>query len=303
LVTRFDFSVLGQLTLLELTVVTLISVFNTSLSVLPLYVLLSSYKRVTLKAVYLILTSSLTANYATPVRIGVPLRAYLYHKLLDIPYTYGSAFLALETFLVLALPTIFALFGIATMFTDVSLLLPLLLIGILAFLLFLVVIGLRPNLITRTVARLPVDASRIETFLMDFRQGFLILSPARVGVICLLYVVVYLSAALRLYATVHFLAGEIGFLDSCFIHRTAFVIGSVSLLPFGLGARDVSMAFLLAQRGVPEAIAASTTLIERIFATGWTSLLGIISLNILGLRTHMVPMTENQNAKSRGDRL
>jgi uncharacterized protein (TIRG00374 family) len=59
--------------------------------------------------------------------------------------------------------------------------------------------------------------------------------------------------------------------------------GNLSMIPMGLGVRDASLTLLLVQLGVPNEIALSVTVIQRLFAPGWPLLLGLISANILGI--------------------
>jgi uncharacterized membrane protein YbhN (UPF0104 family) len=58
----------------------------------------------------------------------------------------------------------------------------------------------------------------------------------------------------------------------------------LSMLPVGLGARELSFVFLLAKVGVPGEVAAFTAAITRIMWTLVPFLLGIISVNILGAK-------------------
>jgi uncharacterized protein (TIRG00374 family) len=59
--------------------------------------------------------------------------------------------------------------------------------------------------------------------------------------------------------------------------------GNLSMIPMGLGVRDASFTVLLAQLGVPNEIALSVAVIQRLFSPGWPLLLGLISTNVLGV--------------------
>lgn len=65
------------------------------------------------------------------------------------------------------------------------------------------------------------------------------------------------------------------------IQGIPLLLGSLSMVPMGLGAKDASLAFLLVQLNITPDVALSSALIMRIFVTGFSVLLGVISINYL----------------------
>jgi len=66
----------------------------------------------------------------------------------------------------------------------------------------------------------------------------------------------------------------------------------ISLMPMGLGARELGLAALLGEVGVPADIAIYAALIQRLIATGITFPLSLISWQILGLKGNLFPRKE-----------
>jgi uncharacterized membrane protein YbhN (UPF0104 family) len=65
-----------------------------------------------LRQLYLVVTASTAANYSTPLKAGIPLRVYLYKRLLGIGPATGSALLALEIVLATLVPAAISLFAL-----------------------------------------------------------------------------------------------------------------------------------------------------------------------------------------------
>jgi len=85
----------------------------------------------TIAHAYLVLTSSLSVNYVTPVKFGIPLRIYLYKQVMQVPLAVGTALVALETWLGMLIPAVSASVGIAVLFTEIGLAAPLMLLAVL----------------------------------------------------------------------------------------------------------------------------------------------------------------------------
>ncbi|MFX0203796.1 MAG: lysylphosphatidylglycerol synthase domain-containing protein, partial [Candidatus Hodarchaeota archaeon] len=80
-----------------LVLILLLSLLSIGFYSLAVYTLIqaSGYKT-TFVQTYLVLTASLGANYVTPVRVGIPLRIYLYKHLMDVPMSTGTALITVE---------------------------------------------------------------------------------------------------------------------------------------------------------------------------------------------------------------
>ena len=98
----------------------------------------------------LVLTASLSANYVTPVKVGIPLRIYLYSHVMGIPIATGTALVAVESLVGMLTPAFIAVAGIALVFPALGLTAP-------AVLILLLLTGL--------VLFLKVRVERLEPFL------------------------------------------------------------------------------------------------------------------------------------------
>jgi uncharacterized protein (TIRG00374 family) len=81
-----------------------------------------------------------------------------------------------------------------------------------------------------------------------------------------------------LYYTLHSLGIELPIYTCIFIHAFALLIGSVTLMPGGLGSAELTMYQMLVFFDVPASIAVAATLIVRMSTLWFSVLLGLIAL-------------------------
>lgn len=231
---------------------------------------------------FMIMMFSTSANSTVPVPAGIPIRAFLQKKIINIPYTKSASGLLLETIvgystvIILAIVTsylwlrksVYQQFSewiqpvrmkapaLATIFIVV------ILIGLLVF------ISIRKTkLMTLTV------------------MGFKELIRAKLWPIIGMFSVTALSicltllrASMILYAVgINVPYGPL--LAILLISRLA---GVISLIPMGLGIRDASLAALLLVIGVPATHAVVTAAIDRIIMTTPYLVGSVIATHILG---------------------
>jgi uncharacterized protein (TIRG00374 family) len=76
-------------------------------------------------------------------------------------------------------------------------------------------------------------------------------------------------------------------IDLLFIQAISGIIGIISMLPMGIGAKDTSLVVLMTQVGVPQSTALIAVLVDRTLWTLVPLVVGIISANILGVSNLM----------------
>ena len=76
-------------------------------------------------------------------------------------------------------------------------------------------------------------------------------------------------------------------LDLVFVQSISGVIGILSMLPMGIGAKDASLTVLIIQLGVDRQVALVGVLVDRFLWTFVPLIAGIISANILGISDMM----------------
>jgi uncharacterized protein (TIRG00374 family) len=244
----------------------------------------SSGYATTLWQAYLVLTASLSANYITPVKVGIPLRIYLYRTSMEIPITSGTVLVAVEALVGTLAPAFIAVAGIALLFPSVGLMMPLILIVLLLLGLFFV-LRVKTARFEPFLQRLPLSNFTIRAthFLERIQLGLRVIPPAAILGVVLLDLLMIGLQTVRLWLILN-VFGRAPSLPSLFaVYTISFTAGNLSMIPMGLGVRDASFTLLLAQLNVPYEIALSATVIERVFATGWPLFLGLISANILGI--------------------
>lgn len=76
---------------------------------------------------------------------------------------------------------------------------------------------------------------------------------------------------------------RLGFMNALFYRVVSNLAGLVSLIPLGLGIRDITGVFILSRFGVAESIGVTVVLVERAFWTVLPLLVGLGSISILGV--------------------
>lgn len=253
---------------------------------LEVLVLLSANDRtISLWKAYLVLTASMSTNYVTPVKIGIPLRVYLYNQIFGINYGAGSALVAIEAVMGLVVPILLAVPGIILLFngSNIAILIVAITLIVLCMIGFLI---LKPASIGKILRRLfsKKFGDRVETFVYNLQSGLKKVKPRTLLMITILLIMNFLVTSWRLYLIMESLGGELSFLKVFFARVISITAGSLSMIPMGLGVRDASVTFLLSSLGLSRDIAVTTALVERLFSPGFPLLLGLISANILGIR-------------------
>jgi len=280
-----EWALLRETAPLYLALVLLLSALGTATYTAAIYVLVrASGYPTTIGQAYLVLTASLSVNYVTPLKFGIPLRIYLYRQVMHVPLAVGTALVALETWLGMLIPALIASVGIALVFPEIGLAAPLALLTIL-FMGMGLALFVRPSRITPLLRRLPLQkfTLRLARFGETVQMGFRSLPLGWLGVVALLIGLNVTVAAVRLYVVLLMLGQAISWLSLLAVLAISITAGNLSMIPMGLGVRDASLTLLLRQLGVPDQVALSVAVIQRLFAPGWPLLLGLISANILGV--------------------
>jgi uncharacterized protein (TIRG00374 family) len=264
----------------------LLTVLSTVFYTVALFFLLwSGDFRRPLRMVYLVLTASISANYVTPVKVGIPLRIFLYKRFLAIPIAKGTTFVTVETFLGTLLPAVCSVFGIAVLFPSIGLQIPLIVLALL-IMLAAGMMWIRPEWIAAIANQWPWGRrlSRLSSFMCDFQQGVRTMSVSKLVLVALLQCLMYVVQAIRLFLVLQILRVDVPIWQLFLVLNISFTAGTLSLIPMGLGVRDASLVVLLLQLGVPREISLSAAVIQRIFSPGWPLVLGLVSTNILGIQ-------------------
>jgi uncharacterized protein (TIRG00374 family) len=263
-----------------------LTVLSTLVYVLLVYLLIrGSGYTTTLWMTYLVLTSSLSVNYITPVKAGLPLRIYLYNHFIRIPVAIGTTLVAVETLVGMLVPAFIAIVGIVALFPSLGPATPVLLIVLLlAGLLF--VLRMPLERMQPYLKRLPLPqlTARLLHFIAGVQSGLRNLSLLVFLGVVILDLLMLGIQALRLWLVLSTFATPPSLLTILAVFTISVTAGNLSMIPMGLGVRDASLTLLLAQVGIPNEIALSAAVIQRLFSPGWPLMLGLISTNLLSIK-------------------
>lgn len=234
---------------------------------------------------YLVVTASTAANYSTPVKAGIPLRVYLYKRLMGISLASGSALVALEILLATLVPAVISLFALLLFLpeggTAVAAAVAAGVGGAIAALAFI-----RSGPYDRAIARLPLPGLARRVLAAD---GDIVVALRRVPLRSLaaaaaVFAAMFVLVGIRSFFAFQLFGGSMNVVELIGISAAAFTLGSLSLLPMGLGVRDATLVALFVQAGADQDVAIAVAALDRLLSTGVPLLLGILSAQILGLR-------------------
>ncbi|MDY7075596.1 MAG: lysylphosphatidylglycerol synthase transmembrane domain-containing protein [Chloroflexota bacterium] len=280
-----DWTLFCEIAPFYLVLILLLSALGTALYTVAVYVLVrASGYHTTMAQAYLVLTSSLSVNYVTPIKFGIPLRVYLCKQFMQIPLAVGTALVALETWLGMLVTAAISCVGTALLFPEIGLAVPLTLLATLLVGMG-VMLFIKPSLINPLLERLPLQklTLRLVRFGETVQMGLRSVPLWWLGVVALLFGLNVAAAATRLYLVLLMLEWTVNWPALLTVLSISITAGNLSMIPMGLGVRDASLTLLLMQLGVPNEVALSVAVIQRLFAPGWPLLLGIISTNVLGV--------------------
>lgn len=282
----FDLSIIRNLTVMNTAYIIILSIIPIIPYILGLRVLFFGigYKPA-IKPLYLILTSSLAMDYTNPMKLGFPLRAYLYKKVLNIPLSVGTASIGIEIFNQIFLLSIVSIFGIMDIFSEYGIKIPLAVIMTL-LLLTCPIIFFKPMKLKKYTEKFPFKNVTNKFLEVGTRcqKGIRKADKKSMLLFSFLLFVTQVLHGIRLFVILAILGIEINPVHCVYIHFISTLIATISMIPMGLGTRDASIVLLLMKLGVPNEIAISVALIERVVITGTSFILGSISASVLGIR-------------------
>ena len=134
------------------------------------------------------------------------------------------------------------------------------------------------------LCRLPLNEKFLEGMYSKFKDGIVGMTSytnsfttgRNMFLVFFLAIVSWLLECLRLYVVFYAFSVEINFASIVIIFLLANFIGVVSVLPGGIGAIELSLTGLFLLFGVPEALAGSIALADRLVSFWVVSALGLI---------------------------
>ncbi|WP_100961723.1 lysylphosphatidylglycerol synthase transmembrane domain-containing protein [Bosea sp. FBZP-16] len=216
-----------------------------------------------------------TVSLAGDPKLGVPARLAFYKMLAGIPVSVGAAQTTIESLLWLFLMgAIMVIPG--PLAGDRALPLSLAAAAMLAAGVAAVALG--PPVLDRLwgVGRLFRASGPIRKFVLDLRSAMLGLRPGALALATFWLATTYVVDVASIWFLGRALGAEIA--PSAIGHAVviSYLAGAVSLLPLGIGVRDVTFVLLLQQAGAPAEAAAAIALVHRTLRTALPLLLGLV---------------------------
>lgn len=243
------------------------------------FVLVALDNRVPYKPLTLVHFASIAAHYSTPVKLGLPVTVYLLKQMEDVPYAKSSIMIVLEIFTTTMITGAIALLGAALYFRERLGLILLALAGV-----AVIGVGLYLALNYHKKKSDEEKTGKIRTYFNNLMRGFRELDLSAIAGYAGLTMVKQIASAAYLIGLLWCFSAHISLVEALVAGSTAFFLGTISMVPLGLGVREASMLFYLNLFGIPMETAVAAVAVQRVINTGFAYLLGIIAANLVGAR-------------------
>ncbi len=218
----------------------------------------------------------------TPGKIGEFLKAYLVKEKTKIPMSKTSPVVVVERLTDSIAFILISLVG-AYIF-DYGMTITIL---ITALLIFLIILLTSPKLFL-LVLHLLEKSKRLKKHIVKIENAYkniqVLLKPGVMIKMTVLSIIAWLAECLGYYLILRNFGININFLWASFSYAFANIIGTVSMLPGGLGVTEGSLTLLLLEQGVSKTTSVATTFIVRVSTLWFSVLVGVIALTLLHKR-------------------
>ncbi|MDA9893970.1 flippase-like domain-containing protein [bacterium] len=222
------------------------------------------------KNITLIHFASVSAHYSTPVKIGYPVTVFLLKKLENIPYVIATTSLVLELFTTLFLSGLITTIGFFLYFEKyLKLDTKTVVFGIMFIILC--------YLLTFLLKKLKPEWSK------NLNQAIKEISKKKLFIYFILQMLQLIAGAGFLKLVLYSFDQYISLWDALISNSSAFFVGAFSMIPMGIGSRDLTLLYYLKHFGVVDSISISVASVQRVISTGLGYFLGLLSSSFLGI--------------------
>ena len=213
-----------------------------------------------------VLFASHSFNYAGPLKLGIPVRLFLFKKILGIPYTSGAASLMATTGL-----DVFVMAALTISFSAWIFIGPLVGLGLGAAALICLVgsAALYQKLHPARAER----SSWLGRFFSELGK-----IPPRITLYCVL--IATAKSLLNVFAGWIVLTGlgaTTSLVEFVFIYFASHLVGLLSLIPMGIGVKDLSIIELLSRAGASASVSITFVAIDRLVWSLTPLLIGLLA--------------------------
>jgi len=235
--------------------------------------------------------ASMAAHYSTPVKIGIPIAIYLFKKIENIPYSTSTAMILMEIAIATSLCGLIALIGIPAIL-DVSFEQAIFYIILLGF------GGIAVIWVLGYFYRSSNKRFALVDYIFNTFDAIRKISIASLISYLSLSLILRVVDGLNLFLLCLFFAEDLTLWQAVITTSTAFFIGTISMVPMGLGTRDISLLLLLQNYGVSGEATLIIVSLQRVLTTGLSFALGIYCGSVLGMKNINIDETSSQDNQS-----
>jgi uncharacterized protein (TIRG00374 family) len=285
LLTDLDWSIITNVNITLLLVLIIVTLIYIIIAAFSSWVLLRNMGyRISLPTLTLVHTVSLSSSYTTPVKAGIPVRLWLYEVFFSIPLIPSSVSIMVEMTLGVFISFAFSLIGAILLLTHMeTVVLLALLVSVLV--LFVGVKYLKPEKLKLSgngfISR---QINRVLRWWRDALDSIRCVSKGTLFAVAILYAIRLYMRAVCLKYVLLAVGADSSVFQILLIESMSGLIGLVSMLPMGLGAKDASLVGLLVRVGVSPELALAAALVDRTLWTLVPIVVGFIAANILGMK-------------------
>ncbi|MBU2506012.1 MAG: flippase-like domain-containing protein [Bacteroidetes bacterium] len=246
--------------------------------------------KVSLKASFDIFMSGLVMS-VTPGKFGELLKSIMLKKVADIPISKSAPIILVEritdflSLLIIALiGTYFYGIGTAVVFST------------LAVFIILVIFLSNKKLAgsaLKLFSKIKFINKYIENFEHAYQSSYIMLKPEPLIKMTVLSFVSWFFECFGFYIILINFDLDITVMWSSFVYAFSTIVGSLTLLPGGLGVTDGSLTFLMVNNNIDKFVAVASTLIIRVATLWFAVLVGMISVIIFQNRFGKIEFNNN----------
>ncbi len=273
---------LSQFSLWLLPVVLILSLFNFVLRFYKWNHYLSLIKvKINKVDSFYIFMSGLVMS-VTPGKLGEFLKAYLVKEKTQVPMSKTSPVIIVErltdsiAFILISLVGAY-IFNYGMVITLI----------ITVVLIFLIILLTSPKLLL-LVLHFFEKSNRFKKHIIKVENAYksmqMLLKPSVLFNMTVLSIIAWLAECLGYYLILRNFEIHINFMWASFSYAFANIVGTVSMLPGGLGITEGSLTFLLLGKGVSKTTSVTTTFIVRVATLWFAVFVGVIALSMLHKR-------------------
>ncbi len=238
------------------------------------YLLWAMSARAKLKNLVLIHFASMAAHYSTPVKLGFPLTVFFLKRLDNIPYASGTSLVLIELFVSTSVCGLIALAGSLYYFGEKNFLLPIIIFvaGIIISYIFISKVSFWDRF------------KYIGNLVNNLQNSLKSISLIHLSAYGFLKTLEQLYSSIFLFVLCLFLGAHLSFPEAIVTTSSSFFLGSISMVPIGLGVRESSSLLFLQRFHIAMDVAISAVTLQRLFSTGLGFFIGSLVGAFLGIR-------------------